>query len=100
MKIKITANQSPVAGDGDISKFIGGIYEAVPHLSGNRCMTVNFGRTEDMKLYPNEYEIIDIQKEVKEFVYKYYECNRDAVEYANVSNFILKNRIRLLNLLK
>jgi len=97
MKIRITANQSPIAGDGNISSFIGGVYEATPHLSGNGYMVVNFGRTGSMTIYPSEYEIIDIQQEVKEFVSKYYEYNASAED---VSNFILENRIGLLNLLK
>ena len=102
MKVKIIKNAPnnpmPSGSDiGDISKYIGKIFDAKP-LIGTSNITVDFGFNHGMMtVYPSEYEFVDMTKELDDFINKYYSYDTDSQD---IRDFILANRTALVKILQ
>ena len=100
MKIKIiknAPNNSNISDTSDISEYIGRIFNAKP-LIGTSNVSIDFGFDRGtMTVYPNEYEFVDMTKELEDFINKYYSYDTDSQD---IRDFILGNRTALVKILQ
>lgn len=101
MKIKIIRSYlNDADGAIDISEHIGKIFEVEDEeiTFNNGTIGINFGdEYGSIAVYKEEYELVDVQKEVRDFISKYYKWGEGAEE---TIAFILENRKALVKILE
>lgn len=94
MRVRIIKNNPPSSDIKDVSKYIGQIFETENVYEDGDISIEEIGM-----VYKGEYEVFDIQKELGDFIKKYFECD-NPVDQFNVKEFILHNRVGLLKILQ
>jgi len=96
MRVKILKNCPPKPNSFSIEKYAGKIYDATPLNDDNGTIQVDFGFVGTLIVYAGEYEIVDIVKNLDEFINRNCEFSIASQE---IKDFILANRVGLAKLL-
>lgn len=96
MRVRIIANHPDDPKGSSISEYIGKIFDA-EQMHGTKnisvCFDIDVGT---MTVYPDEYEVVDIVKDLDEFIKRNCEFSITSQE---IKQFILANRVGLTKLL-
>ena len=97
MRVKIIKNSSLIPnGPGSIEEFIGGTYD-VSSMGTNGSVNIFFEGRGTMTIYPTEYEVVDIAKELSSFIKQQ---RPYGVFSEDIKDFILEHRTKLMSILK
>lgn len=97
MRVRIIKNAPADPMGASIAQFIGQVF-TVEYEGVNGVIDVDFGRIGTLAVCKEEYEIIDVVKELDKFIAEFYLTN--SVFSQEIKDFILANRRALCKILR